>query len=286
MSTVENILEATTQLPPFPTVLQRVLQLMDDPKSSAQDVVNAIQYDQSITANVLMVCNSAYFGLRRPVFSIREALIRIGFDQLLEIILSQGSSSLFYRACQGYDLEAGELWRHSVACALLSQIISDRLNQERTAIQFTAALLHDMGKILLSEFVKEHFAEIKKWVQEKEVSFIEAEQAVLGIDHAELGAKLSEKWNFPKAIISVLRYHHTPLLSPTDHHLVSLIYLCDIVAMMTGYGGGADGLSYHGNQDIVKQFDLKEKDIEMIILELQERLKEVELLLNMPKGEM
>ena len=81
MPLVERILQSIVQLPPFPAVLQRILQLLKDPKTSAQDIVEVMQYDQAITANVLMVCNSAYFGLRRPVSSIRDAVVRIGFNQ-------------------------------------------------------------------------------------------------------------------------------------------------------------------------------------------------------------
>ncbi|MBM4333036.1 MAG: HDOD domain-containing protein [Deltaproteobacteria bacterium] len=281
MNQIDTIIQSASQLPPFPAVLQRVLQLIDDPKSSAQDLVEVIQYDQSITANVLMVCNSAYFGLRRSVFSVREALVRIGFNQLLEIVLSYGSAHLFSRAYRGYDLAAGDLWRHSVACALLSQIISGRLHREKTAIQFTAALLHDIGKIVLNEFVADHLQGIRKLVQEKELSFLAAEKEVLGIDHAELGGVISEKWKFPKTIVAGIRYHHSPSLTPEDREMVCLISLCDLIAMMTGFGGGADGLAYNADKEIMKQYRLSAKDIGGIMAELEERLKQVEQLLNL-----
>ena len=241
MNLVDCILNSAIQLPPFPAVIQRVLQLVEDPKSSAQEMVDVIQYDQSITANVLRVCNSAYFGLRRPVHSLREAVAMIGFDQLVEVILQNNSAQLISRACPGYDLNDGELWRHSVSCALLSQIISTRLNQAPSPTRFTAALLHDIGKVILSGFVREHFEEIRKLVRDGGCSFSEAEKEVLGIDHAELGGKISERWQFPKAIVLAIRYHHTPLLTPEDHEIVNLIYLCDLVTLMMGIGGGADG---------------------------------------------
>ncbi len=284
MNFVDVIFQSISQLPPFPAVLHRVMQVIDDPKSSAQDVVEIIQYDQSITANVLMVCNSAYFGLRRPVYSVRDALVRIGFNQLIEIVLSRGSSDLFKHAFRGYDLAIGELWRHSVSCALLSQILSRRINLESTPIQFTAALLHDIGKIFLNEFVREQFDRIKNLVQEKKLSFIEAEKEVLGIDHAELGGKIAEKWQFPKTMMISIRYHHTPFLTPSDYKLVSLVYLCDLISLMTGFGGGADGLSYHAYTEVMKQYDLREKDLEQTINLLQDRLKQVEMILNIKEG--
>lgn len=280
MNLVDCIMNSAIQLPPFPAVIQRVLQLVEDPKSSAQEMVDVIQYDQSITANVLRVCNSAHSGLRRPVHSLREAVAMIGFDQLVEIILQNNSAQLFSRACPGYDLNDGELWRHSVSCALLSQIISIRLNQAPSPTRFTAALLHDIGKVILSGFVREHFEEIRKLVREGGCSFSEAEKEVLGIDHAELGGRISERWQFPKAIVLAIRYHHTPLLSPEDHEMVNLTYLCDLVTLMMGIGGGADGLSYHAHKEVLDQNQLNRRDIEQFISQLDEGFKKVEATIN------
>jgi putative nucleotidyltransferase with HDIG domain len=254
---------------------------VENPKSSTQEMVDVIQYDQSITANLLKVCNSAYFGLRSPIHSLREAIVRIGFNQVLEIILNRSSANLISRACPGYDLDDGELWRHSVSCALLSQIISTRLNEPPTPTRFTAALLHDIGKVILSKFVLDHFGEIRMMVQDEGCSFIEAERKVLGIDHAELGGKISEGWHFPKVIVSAIRYHHTPLGTPEDHDTVNLIYLCDLVTLLTGIGGGADGLSYHAYNEVMKQFQLSRRDIEKFISQLDEGFKKVEIMLSL-----
>ena len=280
MNLVDCILNSAIQLPPFPAVIPRVLQLMEDPKSSVQEMVDVIQYDQSITANVLRVCNSAHFGLHRPVHSLREAVAMIGFDQLVEIIRQNNSAQLFSRACPGYDLNDGELWRHSVSCALLSQIISIRLNQTPSSTRFTAALLHDIGKVILSRFVREHFEEIRRLVREEGCSFSEAEKEVLGMDHAELGGRISERWQFPNAIVLAIRYHHSPLLTPEDHEMVNLIYLCDFVTLMMGIGGGADGLSYHAHKEVLNQNQLGRRDIEQFISQLDEGFKRVEATMN------
>ncbi len=281
MSLVDTILESVTHLPPFPAVIQRALQLVDDPKASAQDVVDVIQFDQAITVNVLRLCNSASMGLRRKVDSLREALVLIGFNRLLEIILSQESPRLFQKPCKGYGLEEGELWRHSVACALLSGIVSERLGREATPAHFTAALLHDVGKMILSSFVEDYFEEIKRLTRDKPISFIEAEREVLGIGHAEVGGRITEHWQFPKTIVSAVRFHHAPFLTPEDHEAVRLIYLCDVVALITGIGGGADGLSYHAYGEVMKQYNLKERDVERFIVRLDDRFKGVEEMLKM-----
>lgn len=284
MNLVETILNSTKELPPFPAVIQRALQLVDDPRATADHIVDVIQYDQSITVNVLKVCNSAYFGLRRKVKSLREALVMIGFNQLIEIILSQQSSRFFYEPCKGYELEYGELWKHSVSCALLTRLVSKRLNREEKPAHFTAGLLHDIGKMMLSKFVKDYFKEIKKLVEEKNLSFCEAEKEVLGIDHAELGGKITEQWDFPNNIVLAVRYHHTPFLTPEEHDVVQLIYICDLIAMMTGIGGGADGLSYHAHGQVMKQYGLTESDIERFIVLLDDRFQLVNEVLNINRN--
>jgi len=280
MNLVQSIVESSYQLPPFPTVLQRALQLLDSPKSSVQSLVEVIQYDQAITANVLRVCNSAFFSLRSPVHSLRDALVRIGFNQVLEIILSRGIGHFIAKDYPGYDLAEGQLWRHSVTCALLSQIIAERLHEPPSPTHFTAALLHDIGKVILSKFVKDRIEEIRKIVLEENLSFLEAEKRTLGLDHAELGGKIAEHWEFPRVIVSAIRFHHTPLEASEDPEISKRIYLCDMVAILTGIGGGADGLSYHAHKEVMEEYQLKEKDIEHFIVELDRRYKEVEVLMN------
>jgi putative nucleotidyltransferase with HDIG domain len=280
MNLIEPILQSVTQLPPFPAVIQRALQLIEDPRSSAQQIVEVIQYDPSITANVLKLCNSAFFGLRRTVHSLKEALMFIGFNPLLEIILSLESAHLFQRSCKGYDLEDGELWRHSVGCAVLSEIVSRRLDRQPTPCLFTAALLHDIGKVLLSSFVQDYYEEIKHLTREKGLSFLDAEKEVLGINHADLGGKVIEQWKFPKTIVWAVRYHHTPHLAQEDRETIQLIHFCDLITLTTGIGAGADGLTYPVDNEVIKQYHFKEKDIEQFIIQLEERLKKVGDMLN------
>ncbi len=280
MGFIEAILPFINQIPPFPAVLQKILTLVEDPESSAQDVVEVIQYDQAITANILMVCNSAYFNFRRPVSSIRDALVKIGFNRLIEITLTRGSAYIFSQASRGCGLEEGELWRHSVACALLSQLLSPTVHRQKSPAEFTGALLHDIGKVVLSRFVRDHFKDINFLVEEKKLSFADAEKEVLGIDHAELGGRISERWKFPPAIVAGIRHHHNPFSLPEHSGLVSLIQLCNLVATRTGFGGGVGGLSPEICGEKMIQYGLSEKDLEKVAARLVEGLARVELIMN------
>jgi putative nucleotidyltransferase with HDIG domain len=278
MNSIESIVEACNQLPPFPAVISRALTLVSNPNASLQEIVETIQYDQAITANVLKVCNSAYFGLRQPIGSLKEAVLFMGFNQLLEILLSGVAGSMMGRAVSGYDLEAGELWKHSVSSALLSQIIVKRINKKEDLLLFTAALIHDIGKVILNSYVADQSQLIKEQVKVKGISFLEAEKEVLGIDHAELSALIIEQWNFPIEIVQAIRFHHTPLMATSDLEYVYLIYLSDLIAILTGIGVGVDGLSYSGFKEIVVHYGLNEKDIERFISQLGDQINRVEVM--------
>jgi putative nucleotidyltransferase with HDIG domain len=280
MTSVDAIIQMAKQLPPFPAVIHKALDLINNPNASVQEVVETIQYDQAITANVLRTCNSAQYGLRQPVSSLQDALFFLGFNQLFSIIMGGAVGPTLGKAVPGYDLEAGELWMHSVSSALMSQIIAKRLNQDPSPLLFTAALIHDIGKIMLQSYVKEQYAIIKELVKDKKTSFLEAERQVLGVDHAELSALITKEWNFPDAIIMAIRYHHTPLSAPSNQDLVYQIYLCNLIAMITGIGGGVDGLSYSGFDQVMSHYRLEEKDIELFIAQLGEQIQKVEAVIQ------
>jgi putative nucleotidyltransferase with HDIG domain len=280
MSTVEMIIQASGELPPFPAVVNKALDLINNPQTSIQEVVETIQYDQVITANILRICNSAQYGLRQPVSSLEEALLFLGFNQLFTVIMSGALGGTMNRSVSGYDLEAGELWKHSVCAALLSQMLAKRLNKDPSPMLFTAALIHDIGKVTLHSYVQQEFQTIKQAVREQHKSFLAAEREILGIDHAELGARIVEKWLFPKEIITAIRYHHTPLAAETDRETVFAIYLCDLITMLTGIGGGVDGLSYSGYDEVMNYFKLDGRDIEKFIAQLGDELQRVEALIQ------
>jgi len=163
MSRVEEILALVKHIPAFPKVAQQVMSIMDREETTAKDLAELIQYDQAITANVLKICNAAYFGLPRKVSSLGEAVVVIGQDILKDIIITS-SSARFYKGTvgAGYQLGQGDLWKHSIACAIMAKLIAKRVKALDPGDAFTAGLLHDIGKRILSSFVADEFALIIK----------------------------------------------------------------------------------------------------------------------------
>jgi len=280
MKKIEKILDNIKRLPPFPLVALKIMHIAMDEEASVQEIVEIIQYDPSITANVLRWCNSPYFGLRRKITSIKEALVYLGSKHLLEIVMLSSCAPYLEKSVAGYELAQGELWRHSVACAIMSQILAKKIKED-DAVVFTGGLLHDIGKIVLSEFVKDTFDKIIQLVK-KGYDFLSAEKEIIGMDHAELGGRIGEKWGFPEEITKIITYHHQPE-EINDVH-VSLVHLADVSVLMLGRGAGADGLAYQGKKEAYELLGLRETDLMACMAELWVNLEKVENIVNF-KGE-
>ncbi len=189
MSLVPQVLKSLKTLPPFPLVAQRALVLLNKTEVSIQELVDIVKFDPAITANVLRISNSAFFGLRREIHSLHQALLLLGTQELLKIIIASGATRLFCRSTPGYFTDRLGLWRHSVSCALMADLLARELDHPERATSFTAGLLHDIGKVVLSIYVDQKFTEIMEVVDGRGVSFQTAEKEVLGIDHAQLGGR-------------------------------------------------------------------------------------------------
>lgn len=281
MIDIDAIVKSIKKLPPFPNVATRALEVLDDPHASVDRLISIIQYDQAITANVLKMCNSAYYGLARKVGSLREGLVLLGNEELKNIILASTVVKFFHKEMRGYDLAEGELWKHAVATGIISMIISNRVTVSESQSLFTTALLHDIGKVVLNSFIDRYFEQIIVLVNEGRHSFLEAERETLGIDHGEVGAKIAESWNFPEDIVQGIRLHHRPEEASDDDQITPIIYLANIITLSMGVGVGRDGLSYRGKEEVMKRYQLKSKDVQEIIVDFYDEYNKVQDILRL-----
>lgn len=281
---IERILDGIDALRPVSPMADKAMAMMYNPASSMREIVEVIKYDQSMTANLLKICNSSYFGPIQKISSIQQAIAYMGTEKVAGLIVMGHSASNFAAAQSGYDLEEGELWRYSVSSALIAQDIAEKKHLKNTSHLFTSALLKDIGKVVLNTHVKDAFDRIIALVKNNGLSFIEAEKEVVGIDHAELGARIAERWNFSPEMIDIIRYHHDPNGAATDDVAISVVYLADAICMMIGIGLGSDGLAYRYHQNIVDRLHITETDFQKIILDFRVKLRSVEELVNLSGG--
>ncbi|MCB2185685.1 MAG: HDOD domain-containing protein [Deltaproteobacteria bacterium] len=230
MSLAAEILAQMEDLPALPAVVGRVMALSRDPEFAMGDLVEAVRLDPGITATVLRLCNSPFYGLRQPVSSLERALPHLGTAKLIEITLASAVASFFQGEQPGYLLSRGQLWRHSITVALIAgQLAQDRGLAEPATLH-TAGLLHDVGKLVLAAHINQEFPEIGRLVLVEGKELVEAEREVLGIDHAELGGQVADRWNLSAPVAQVIRHHHSPAQAPGDRELVNLATLADYLA--------------------------------------------------------
>jgi putative nucleotidyltransferase with HDIG domain len=281
MSLVPQVLRSLKNLPPFPMVAQRALLLLNKPEVSIQELVEVVKFDPAITANILRISNSAYFGLRREIHSLHQALLLLGTQELLKIIIASGATRLFSAPTPGYFTERQGLWRHSVSCGLMVNMLSQELSLQDHATGFTAGLMHDIGKVVLSLFVEQKFHEIMEVVEQQGVSFQTAEKIILGVDHAEMGGEMARMWDFPDRLRLAITYHHLDKPEAYTDDLILLVYLADILVMMFGQDLGMDGLAYTGYPEVLRHFRLKDKNLQKVLLRFGSAWDEAQILFGL-----
>lgn len=280
MSNVRQIIDEIDGLAPIPQIARKVLSIVEDPLSSADDLAKVITYDQALTANLLRICNSPYFGLPRKIDSIHEAVTYLGMGKIVELAVAKIGWDGMKGAQEGYDLKEGELWRYSVASALLTRNMADRKNFQNKHLLFTASLLKDVGKVILHRYLGAFSEEINRLVQVEGRSFKEAEKLLFGIDHTEIGGLIAEKWRFSSRMIELIRDHHLDGDRSREDPEKAVLYLSDTLCMMMGIGVGYDGLAYTFQRRAVEILGFSEKDLQLVIASFVDRFNEVETLLQ------
>lgn len=268
---VKEILAKVDHLPPLPAVVQEILSQLQDPDFSMNRLMGVVRMDPGITAHVIEMCNSPYYGLRTKVSSLQQALVILGSQRLVEMVLSGQMMGALRQGQKGYRLARGDLWRHSMAAALLAQRLGEKLDFQEIPALFTAALMHDVGKLILSEYVARDFERIETMVAQGQ-SFWEAERAVLGVDHAALGAAVARKWNFPEDIAAAIAFHHDPERSQKHRRLCHLVCLANLMCVTLGVGAGAEGLASTFSAELLAEVGLKHRELDLLLLELKDIL--------------
>jgi putative nucleotidyltransferase with HDIG domain len=284
MRRIEGIIEGIEQLRPFSHVGSRIIEISNNPNCSSADLVEVIKYDQGITANLLRICNSSYFGFKKKVTSIKQAVSYLGIDQVVSLVVMGKSADNFNKGQKGYDLEEGELWKYSVSSAIIAQELAEKKNIGNLSLVFTSALLKDIGKLILHTYVNESYEDIMSLVQDRGLTFREAEEKVLGIDHAELGAQVAERWNFSPETINIIRYHHDPDKAPPKDPFIPIIYLADSLCMMIGIGVGSDGLAYRYYQGVVDRLGFSDTEFQETVAAFLDKFNDVQELITLSGG--
>ena len=281
MTDINKILKQVKELQPIATMVHKVLAFAADPDGSIVDLVHLVEHDPAITANLLRICNSAYMGLAVKIDSIQQAVTMLGLQQVVELVLAQNLSGNLTKAQEGYQMEKGDLWKQSVAAAMVARTLAERRDIMALPAIYTAALLKDIGKVILHEYVADKLGKIQNLVKTKRYSFIEAEQACIGMDHATLGGIVAKEWNFSPHMVYMIANHHLHNPEARNDPATATLYLADMVAMMVGTCTGIDRLAYHAYEDIFDDFFLAKDELKALMLTYNGFLKGAQRLFEM-----
>lgn len=263
----KKILRDVKDLPPMPQTVLKAREIISDPKSDFKELAELFETDQAIAAKILKVANSPYYGQGGKVSSIQRASVILGHKALGEIIAMGGASSILGKKLEGYGLDAGALWKHSLAVAFGSRIIAQKTDPSLVNDAFTSGLIHDTGKLILDNYITERWEKFEDFMADASESFLSAEKAVLDLDHAEAAFEVCKAWNIPKPLTIAIRYHHFPSKS-SGSTLAYIVHVADAIAMMTGMGLGVDGAFYKMDENAMEFLGLKEEIINDIMMEV------------------
>jgi len=276
MSRRDEILSQVTTVPSLPAVVCRLQEFLDDPEVNFDQLARVIECDPGLTANVLQLANSAYFGWQGNIGSVRDAISRLGTKRIFQMVLCMSVAPMVRKPVRGYDLEADNLWQHSVAVAICAEKIAAKRRVANHGHAFTVGLLHDLGKVLLGTFIEVDDQPIKELVALDKLTFNEAERMVLGVDHAEVGAHLLEKWRLPTEVVEATRWHHEPARCDEQYRgLVDLVHVSDVICLDCGWGLGADGLQYRLDEAAAARLNLRSGDADEAAAQVMIGLEEL-----------
>lgn len=228
----KNYLKKIRNLPTLPAILARIMSTLDDPRSSAGDLERIIRNDQALTTKLLAVANSAYYGFRHEVNSVRRAVVAIGYQEVRNLCV--GLSLMGYLKPGTFkDPDMAEkLWLHSLAVSEGARIVAEKNGTVDAELAFTSGLLHDVGKVVLSAFFPEDVAQLQALLRTG-VPFLEAERE-LEMAHEDVGRALANHWELPPMIAEVMGRHHH-LSRALDHiKMVSTVHVADYLARRLG----------------------------------------------------
>lgn len=259
---LNEILRRATEMPPFSATTSRLVKLASNPNYDVADVVEVVKYDQALTLKLLAAANTVYYAGAVPAGTAYEAVMRLGTAQVMALAVASGVRSLLQAELPAYGMPGGYLWRHSIYAAVVGEIAPCYCEVESSPELFTAALLHDIGKLVMGHFIKGEILKRVVAVREAEgLSAIDAEARVIGIHHAQLGGLIAEHWKLPAGVVEGIRFHHDPIFGTKD--ICYFVYLADHVARKLG-GAAGDTEAGQIPDDVASHLGLTEKKYEKL----------------------
>jgi putative nucleotidyltransferase with HDIG domain len=260
------LLENAKDLPTIPKIAVHVAKLVDNPNTSASQVATALASDQILTARVLRMANSAFYGAPRRISTVTDAIVLLGMRTIRNMAMAVSCFDVLDRELQSYAMRRGDMWRHAFCVGYAAQLLAKRTHYRATEEAFVAGLMHDIGKVVVSLSFAEEFKAVLDLAAASDMPFYMAERQVLGFDHAEVGARVTESWKLPQQLVETIRYHHMPGKQPEWAPLTAIVHVADVLCLTLGIGIGKDGMRYTLEDGIMERLSLTQDGVEEVMI--------------------
>jgi HD-like signal output (HDOD) protein len=275
-----NEIKQLRNLPTLPTVFHKVLAALDDDKSSAQTLKDAIIHDQSLSAKVLSVANSAYFSGGKSVDDIADAIVVLGLEMLKSVVLSVSVFKTFPPSEKGAEFDRESFWLHSILAANAGKMIAKAAGYANFEQGFLFGLLHDIGKVVLDHHYHDEYSDVCLDARFNACPIEVSEQKILQITHAQVGQVLGNYWKFPPALLDAILYHHTLQNAPEESVVpVAIAHLADYLADTTGFGNSGTSAKVKYDSSVLDILKLDATQVDALQDELSGNAEQIQSIL-------
>ncbi|MFN3407036.1 MAG: HDOD domain-containing protein [Caldimicrobium sp.] len=271
---LEKIFEKINLVPTFPKTAQRALELLRKDEVNYRELEDVVKKDPGIAANFLKLVNSAAFSLHQKVDSLLKAFMVLGVNQIKLLLISSVTGQFFDKNLTGYGVSSEDIWIHSIATGITAEAISQviKFPPEKQEALYMAALLHDLGKIVLDLYLKlEEKNLFKKENKYEDEDFLQIEWFVLGVDHGMVGGYLLKKWDFSEEISFAVRAHHDNSLM-IQNKTAAIVGLSNIIVNLLGYIGGWDAFYYKIPSNLLDIIGITSTDLNILLPEIFKKI--------------
>ncbi|MEM7229181.1 MAG: HDOD domain-containing protein [Planctomycetota bacterium] len=279
---VEASIKGISHIATLPEITLKIIELVEDPSSTAQDLHNLISNDPALCSRILKVVNSAFYGLPRQIGSINRAIVLLGLNAVKNIAIAASLTKLFRGGDLCPNFSARDLWIHSIATAAAAKLICDELRLGLPDEAFLAGLIHDIGILVEMQAKRSELVEMFTEMTfdsdgVPQVNMMDLEEKYIGATHCEFGAALCESWKFPQSFSYVVASHHDPMQLPERNRLLtSIVHVADKIAAENGYGFRGDVQSTEVGPEMLAEINMTAEQFEVIKSKMPEAYEEVQ----------
>ncbi len=277
----KKIVSKIESLPTLPHVVNKLSKILDNPMVSAEEVNRVISADQVLTAKILKLVNSAFYGFPGQISTVTHAIVILGFTAVKSVAISASVFDMFPMKGTENLFDRQKFWQHSIGTAVISKLLAKVIGYQEEEVAFVAGLLHDIGKVILDRYFNDVLQQIMEEIASDGISFYESELRIMDCNHQNIGLWLAEKWNLPAELRESISYHHNPEKAGVGFKLASIAHIADVFARAKCIGNGGDILVPKISHDAWNLFNLDETAIAYLMDEIDVEIEKAEIFFSM-----